>query len=362
MGTIPSPLILDISAYQPSKSMNYDLLAKQIDMVIVRVQYGNVADTEFKNHITQFQKRGVPVGVYAFFVASDEDDAKGEAKDFYNRASPYNISAYWIDVETATASNMRSAVAAYVKQLRALAGPDVLIGAYIANQMYAQFNLDTSAFDAIWIPAYGADDGTYNGTNPSHPCDLHQFTDQGRLNGYAGNVDLSRLTMTHNRGLNYFTDFRSAKTATTATPTKTTSSTTAAATKTTTSTTTTASKTMVTTEALNLRSGAGTSFSILKTAPKGAKVTVTSTSNGWAKVTYDGTSGYMSTDYLAAPPTTKTMTTTDALNLRSGAGTAYSILKVVPAGTKVTVLSEADGWAKVTASGTDGYMSLTYLK
>lgn len=362
MGTIPNPLILDISAYQPAKSLDYDKLAKQIAMVIVRVQYGNVADTEFKNHIAEFQKRGVPVGVYAFFVASDEDDARGEAKDFFNRSNPFGITSYWVDVETATASNMRSAVAAYVKQLRTLTGPDVMIGAYIANHMYEKFNLDTSDFDALWIPAYGANDGTYSGTNPGYACDLHQFTDQGRLNGYSGNLDLSRLTLTHSRGLDYFADFRQTKTPekpAVATPTPTPTPPKVA----TPTPTPVVAKTMYTKEDLNLRKGAGTSYAILKTAPKGAKITVTTTSGGWSKATYDSTDGYMSADYLTstAPVTAKTMYATEELNLRKGAGTSYAILKTAPKGAKVTVTTTSGGWSKATYDGTDGYMSAEYL-
>jgi len=212
-GIIPNPLILDVSEYQSSKAMNYEQLAKQINLVIVRVQYGNIEDKEYKNHIAGFSKQGVPIAAYAYFAATSEADAKGEAQDFYKRTKSYGFSWYWIDVETATAPNMRNAVAAYVKELRSLIGPDAHIGAYIANHMYAAFNLNIEDFDALWIPAYGVDDGTYNGTNPSYPCDLHQFTDQGRLAGYAGNVDLSRLTLTHSRGLDFFSAAKKATTA-----------------------------------------------------------------------------------------------------------------------------------------------------
>lgn len=49
---------------------------------------------------------------------------------------------------------------------------------------------------------------------------------------------------------------------------------------------------------VNLRSEANTSSSILAELKNGTAVTVLSTSNGWSKVSYAGTTGYISADYL----------------------------------------------------------------
>ena len=42
---IPKPVILDISEWQVPNQINYDQLAKQINGVIVRVQYGSNFDS-----------------------------------------------------------------------------------------------------------------------------------------------------------------------------------------------------------------------------------------------------------------------------------------------------------------------------
>jgi len=47
-------------------------------------------------------------------------------------------------------------------------------------------------FDAVWIPHYGSNNGQAN-SKPSYPCDLHQYTDKGRLNGYNGQLDLNQI-------------------------------------------------------------------------------------------------------------------------------------------------------------------------
>lgn len=49
---------------------------------------------------------------------------------------------------------------------------------------------------------------------------------------------------------------------------------------------------------LNLRTGAGTRYSVILTMPKGAEVSVLAHSNGWYKVTWSGKTGWCSGMYL----------------------------------------------------------------
>ncbi len=55
----------------------------------------------------------------------------------------------------------------------------------------------------------------------------------------------------------------------------------------------------VTTGVLNVRSGAGTSYSKIGTLKKGAMVTILQTSNGWHKIELSGSkTGWVSADYI----------------------------------------------------------------
>ena len=58
-----------------------------------------------------------------------------------------------------------------------------------------------------------------------------------------------------------------------------------------------------------------------------------------------------------------TATTTDRLNLRAGAGSSYGVLTVLELGAQVTVLDDSNAeWVKVrTGSGQEGYCSREYL-
>ena len=120
---------------------------------------------------------------------------------------------------------------------------------------------------------------------------------------------------------------------------------------------------------VNLRAGAGTGHAVIGMLYLNDEVTVLDDSDAnWAKIrTKDGQEGYCSKEYLhitkKGETAQGTAVTTDALNLRSGAGTDYHVKTVLSKGTTVTILDNSDvNWAKVrTADGTEGYCSKAYL-
>lgn len=210
---LPKPLVIDISEHQPPSSIDYDKISKSINGVIIRVQYGSAReDIHYAKHIAEFKKRNVPIAVYAWARGTDNADMEAEAVSFYNRTIKHIDPVFWwIDVEEKSMNDMRGGIEKYRAKLKSLSGGKV--GAYIANHLYASFNIDVSKFDAVWIPTYGSNNGTYGGSNPTATSnyDLHQFTDKGRLEGYNGNLDLNRINPS-GKGLNYlFSDSQTNK-------------------------------------------------------------------------------------------------------------------------------------------------------
>ena len=141
---------------------------------------------------------------------------------------------------------------------------------------------------------------------------------------------------------------------------------------------TSTTKATVTATSLNVRSGAGTSYSVITKLPKGTVVDVLeSASNGWKKIkTSGGTTGWASGDYLTtgsagnsstdnstSQTSYKATVNTDSLNMRKGAGTSYSVITKLSKGTVVDVLESAsNGWKKIkTSNGTIGWVSGSYL-
>lgn len=117
-----------------------------------------------------------------------------------------------------------------------------------------------------------------------------------------------------------------------------------------------------TTADLNLRKGAGTGYAVIKVLDKNVSLTVLDRSNtNWLKVKLsDGTTGYCSADYLDITTDAKT---TASVNLRRGAGTNYSVIKTLQLNTKLDILKFAGpSWAYVKAAdGTTGYVCTDYI-
>ena len=124
------------------------------------------------------------------------------------------------------------------------------------------------------------------------------------------------------------------------------------------------------TTSVNVRSGAGTGYAVIGSAPKGAKYTVTGQSGSWYKIDYNGKTGYISSTYLSVsgttnpPPTIRTGTVvncTTSVNVRSGAGTSYAVLGSAKKGATYTVTGQSGSWYKIDYNGKTGYISSTYL-
>lgn len=136
--------------------------------------------------------------------------------------------------------------------------------------------------------------------------------------------------------------------------------------------------TAYTTTGLNLRSGPSTGDGVILVMRSGSAVTLTGqSSNGFVSVDYNGTSGWAYESYLsssgggssssgsdsgATSSATGTAYTTTGVNLRSGAGTSYSIITVVPTGAAVTLRgSTANNFVSVTYNGSNGWLYADYV-
>ena len=122
-----------------------------------------------------------------------------------------------------------------------------------------------------------------------------------------------------------------------------------------------------TTTAVNFRTGAGTNYGIISTLPAGTHVVVSERSSGnWATVVYNGTVGYISSDYLKRANDMDASFGTGTIcgsyvRMRSGASTTSSILGVYNTGTEMAITGESGNWYKVSYGGKDGYVSKDYM-
>ena len=206
--------IIDVSGWQLPNEIDYDTLSQNISGAIVRVYGGsqiskdsNAAyttgiDKSFKTHIKEFQKRNVPVAVYSYALGKSVKEMKNEARTFYENASPYKPTFYWIDVEEATMSDMNKGVQAFLSELKRLGAEKV--GIYIGTYFMTEQEISVDGFDAVWIPTYGSDSGYYDAAPQTDlDYDLHQYTSQGHLGGFDSALDLNQIAVTKDRKETY---------------------------------------------------------------------------------------------------------------------------------------------------------------
>ncbi len=128
---------------------------------------------------------------------------------------------------------------------------------------------------------------------------------------------------------------------------------------------------MTATVGVNIRSGPSTQTDILGGLYRGQTVTAISSAQGWTKINYDGSTAYIASRYLTkgkdlppplriGPGTVKITTT--ALNLRTGPGLSYRVIKVLKGGARVTMTGKtARGWAELVNGRSTGWSSVQYL-
>lgn len=136
-------------------------------------------------------------------------------------------------------------------------------------------------------------------------------------------------------------------------------------------------ETVYTIDKVNVRSGADTSADKLGSVEKGTALTRTGTEGDWSIVDYNGTTGYIKSEFLSAeaPENASETAASEALtegttimlsnttNIRSSMSETADKVGVAYAGEKVTiVMSYAEGWTKVTWKNKTGYIKTDLLK
>lgn len=111
---------------------------------------------------------------------------------------------------------------------------------------------------------------------------------------------------------------------------------------------------------LNVRAGAGTGNKALRQLAIGTEVTMYEEANGWYRISETG-SEWVSAQYVKKPVTFpyNATVTIDQLNVRAGAGTSFTATRKLKIGTAVNVYEEKSGWSRI---GDTEWVSTQYIK
>lgn len=186
-----SKAIIDISKW--NGAIDFDALKDHVSLVIARAASGSDPDPMFDQYAKAMVERGIPFGVYGYSYAADTAKAVDEAAKLIQYAGKYKPLFYVLDAEEEFITP--EVIEAYANELRSLGAER--IGCYVAHHRYTQYGYASLAplFDFTWIPRYGKNDGTVDGSvQPSYACDLWQYTSAGKIAGIDGKVDMNIIT------------------------------------------------------------------------------------------------------------------------------------------------------------------------
>jgi GH25 family lysozyme M1 (1,4-beta-N-acetylmuramidase) len=182
------------------KKNDWALIARSVEFLILRcgvtrtstAPVGIGIDADFEYAAKMCQQHGIPFGVYFYGKVSAEALGREEADMCWKVAVPFNPLFYVYDVEEDCLTD--AVINAWVAQMRMYGAKK--LGVYIGGSFYAKHKATLPAFDFVWYPRYGKNTGAYDPQYaPPHPCDLHQFTDIGKVPGLADTTaDINRLT------------------------------------------------------------------------------------------------------------------------------------------------------------------------
>lgn len=179
-------MIIDISKWQSPNLINYDVLAPQIDGVILRIGVGTSKDTAFERHYQEFSSRGIPIGAYHVPVTPRPDL---QAELVVSAIQGKNITDVWADVEASYQS--RIGVNAYIPVMEAALGYQMGIYTSKSKWLEVMQNEPRWADRKLWISAYGYPEPPLPPAWTEYA--LWQYTSSGRLNGYNDVLDMNRL-------------------------------------------------------------------------------------------------------------------------------------------------------------------------
>lgn len=125
--------------------------------------------------------------------------------------------------------------------------------------------------------------------------------------------------------------------------------------------------------AVRLRTGPSVQYSVIASYAVGTRATILIAGEEWCKVSINGRTGYMMTEFLTTMPVSNPGSSTSSytayvtsanglgVRMRSGAGTAYPTLATYSVGTQLTVLEYGRNWCKIRVGSLTGYMMTEFI-
>ena len=332
---------IDISEHQGR--INWEQVKDHVDFVMLRAGYGrNNIDKQFIRNIEECNRLGIPVGIYWFSYAWNEEMARNEAKYVLEAIKGYRVDypiSYDLEYDTLNyakkngvtigkrlATDMINAFCSTIEQngYKAMnyANPD-----FINNKFY-----NNEVNYPLWLAWYSVSEDRAKAYNPS----MWQYSESGSIPGIGTNsVDMNYC----------YEDFLKKD-----------------------FTLENATTCNVDTE-LNIRAKGNVNSNIVGKIPAGERFRikwVDSDYLGWYYIEYQGITGYVSQDYVEKLQMATTCNVDSVLNVRAEGNTSSNIVATINPGEVFRidwVDSDFIGWYRITtANGANGFVKSDFVK
>ncbi len=328
---------IDVSEHQGR--IDWERVKGNIDFAILRAGYGrNNIDKQFIRNIEECNRLCIPVGIYWFSYAWNEEMAKDEAKYVLEAIKGYRVDypiSYDLEYDTLNYASKNGVtigkrlatdmVKAFCDEInrngyRAMnyTNQDFLLNKFYMNELTNY---------PLWYAWYNS--------KLNRDCAIWQYSENGQVPGIPGSsVDMNYC---------YENFFENKK-----------------------------PKIMATTKNvdtyLNVREEGHTNAKVLGTIPAGADFEikwVDSRYIGWYYVNYNGLEGLVSSDYVKKYDMATTKNVSSTLNVRAEGNTNSKVLGTIPAGAIFYIKwvdSDYIGWYYINYNGLEGLVSSDYVE
>lgn len=175
--------LIDVSVWQGD--INWEKVKPHIDGAIIRCSNGATGNTtpdpKFERNSSECERLGIPYGVYVYSYALTPEEAKTEANNVLKFIKDKKLSypVFFDSEEKGTQNVARKCAEAFIEVME-FAG--IVSGVYASRSWYNNY-LKGIDCRVLWIAAW-------NNSGPGIPCDIWQYTSNGKIEGINGRVDM----------------------------------------------------------------------------------------------------------------------------------------------------------------------------
>lgn len=316
-----------------------------IEFVIIRAGYGRESsqkDPMFEANYAGAKAVGLPIGAYWYSYADSVEDANRELSACLSciQGKTFDFPVYY-DLEESSIAALGKETCTKIAETfcEGIENAGYWAGIYAnTNWLTNYLNHDyLSGKYTIWLADYRSN---YNTTLKR---DIHQYSSKGIIDGISGYVDMNNCTRNFpseiNGGSNNSNNDNAA-----------------------------ASEVVVlcTGDRVNVRAEAHTGAKVLTQAGKGNQLVWYEDDGwGWSKIKCGTVVGWISNKYLDKTDLSRYKvgeSTGNRVNVRSGPGMNYSVLRQVNKGNLFDIICIYNGWYHVDVAGQEGYIIKDYVK